>query len=77
MELPEDIRILVSELGDGLVRVLAEDAECRKAAMRIQARGYELSLLLEAVPEEEAGSFEPDWSESDERFLHGYRIARD
>ncbi len=81
MDLPEDVRDLVNELGDSLVRALAEDDRCRDLAMLVQARGYELFLVLEATQasaKEEAGrDGEEDWSEADQEFLQGYRISLD
>jgi hypothetical protein len=74
MDLPEDVRDLVNELGDSLVQALAEDPRCRDLATLIQAKGYELFLVLEAKSASEA---EPGWSEEDEEFLQGYRISLD
>ncbi len=82
MDLPEDVRDLVNELGDSLVRALAEDDRCRDLAMLVQARGYELFLVLEATQasakdEEERDAESRDWSEEDQEFLQGYRISLD
>ncbi len=82
MDLPEDVRDLVNELGDSLVRALAEDDRCRDLAMLVQARGYELFLVLEATQssakdEEEREAESRDWSEEDQEFLQGYRISLD
>ncbi len=76
MDLPEDIRSLVNELGDSLVKALAEDDRCRDLAMLIQAKGYELFLVLEAKSNAEMG-VDADWSEEDQEFLQGYRISLD
>ncbi|HJU84148.1 MAG TPA: hypothetical protein VJ600_08040 [Holophagaceae bacterium] len=75
MDLPEDVRDLVNELGDSLVKALAEDDRCRDLAMLIQAKGYELFLVLEATKAEEAS--DESWSEEDQEFLQGYRISLD
>lgn len=74
MDLPEDVRDLVNELGDSLVKALAEDDRCRDLAMLIQAKGYELFLVLEAKSQAEEDA---DWSEEDQEFLQGYRISLD
>ena len=50
MDLPEHLHHLVSELGDSLVKALAEDDHCRELAFQIQAKGYGLMLILEAAP---------------------------
>jgi len=50
MDLPEHLHHLVSELGDSLVKALAEDDHCRDLAFQIQAQGYGLMLILEAAP---------------------------
>jgi len=50
MDLPEHLHHLVSELGDSLVKALAEDDHCRDLAFQIQAKGYGLMLILEAAP---------------------------
>jgi hypothetical protein len=50
MDLPEHLHHLVSELGDSLVKALAEDDHCRDLAFQIQAKGYGLMLILEATP---------------------------
>ncbi|HJW09279.1 MAG TPA: hypothetical protein VJ483_06560 [Holophagaceae bacterium] len=75
MDLPEDVRDLVNELGDSLVQALAEDARCRDLAMLIQAKGYELFLVLEAKTQAEVE--DADWSEEDQELLQGYRISLD
>ena len=76
MDLPEDVRGLVNELGDSLVKALAEDDRCRDLAMLIQAKGYELFLVLEAKAES-TGEDVAEWSEEDEEFRQGYRISLD
>lgn len=76
MDLPEDVRDLVSELSDSLLRALSDDESCRELAARIQARGYELCLVLEAAHEKE-GQGDEAWSDEDERFLQAFRIALD
>lgn len=74
-ELPE----LVGELGEALVRALAEDPECRLLAHQIQALGFGLALSLEASPlghEEDAEPLE-GWSEEDRRMMKSFRISLD
>ncbi len=87
MELPERLHHLVSELGDSLVKALAEDDHCRNLAIQIQADGYGLVLILEAAPlrlplePREAGSAEPEsalpFSEDDKSLMKSFKIRMD
>lgn len=86
MDLPEQLHHLVSELGDSLVKALAEDDHCRDLAFQIQAKGYGLMLILEASPMS-AGSRElsesedvdstPPFSEDDLRLMKSFKIKVD
>ncbi|WP_306591009.1 hypothetical protein [Geothrix sp. 21YS21S-4] len=86
MDLPEHLHHLVSELGDSLVKALAEDDHCRDLAFQIQAQGYGLMLILEAAPigarpEEgdepvESASSLP-FSEDDKRLMKSFKIRMD
>lgn len=87
MELPERLHFLVSELGDSLVKALAEDDHCRNLAFQIQAEGYGLVLILEAAPiriqlePREDGSEEPEpplpFSEADKSLMKSFKIKMD
>ncbi len=87
MDLPEHLHHLVSDLGDSLVKALAEDEHCRDLAFQIQAKGYGLMLILEASPmsaghrvlsdrTEEAESPLP-FSEDDMRLMKSFKIRMD
>lgn len=82
MDIPEELRGLVDELGEALVRALADDANCRSLTHAIQAAGYDLALSLEATvsPHFREESFDEDgvaiaWSQEDEALLRTFRIA--
>ncbi len=87
MELPERLHQLVSELGDSLVKALAEDDHCRGLAFQIQAEGYGLVLILEAAPlrlkpePREDGSDAPEppqpFSEADKSLMKSFKIRMD
>lgn len=86
MDLPENLHRLVSELGDSLVKALAEDDHCRDLTYQIQAQGYGLMLILEAAPLHlrgaEAGEglpegSEPPFSEDDKRLMKSFKIRMD
>lgn len=85
MELPERLHHLVSELGDSLVKALAEDDHCRSLAFQIQAEGYGLVLILEAAPLhfqpglQEGEEPEPPqpFSEADKRLMKSFKIRMD
>ncbi|MBL0210878.1 MAG: hypothetical protein IPQ13_08225 [Holophagaceae bacterium] len=49
MEIPEELRGLVDELGEALVSAMVLDDRCRDLTTRIQAAGFDLSLSLEAM----------------------------
>lgn len=49
MEIPEELRGLVDELGEALVSAMVLDDRCRELTTRIQAAGFDLSLSLEAM----------------------------
>lgn len=86
MDLPEHLHQLVSELGDSLVKALAEDDHCRDLAFQIQAKGYGLMLILEAAPigigprempaPGDAESPLP-FSEDDRRLMKSFKIRMD
>jgi hypothetical protein len=86
MDLPEQLHLLVSELGDSLVKALSEDDHCRNLAFKIQAKGYGLMLILEATPTaldqgQEAESDEAEaparFSEDDLRLMQSFKIRVD
>jgi len=86
MDLPEHLHHLVSELGDSLVKALAEDDHCRDLAFQIQAKGYGLMLILEATPmsmgpRELADSIEDEaplpLTEDDVRLMKSFKIRMD
>lgn len=86
MELPEHLHHLVSELGDSLVKALAEDDHCRDLTFQIQAQGYGLMLILEASPMGTrsreivaAGDEDADlpFSEDDKRLMKSFKIRMD
>jgi hypothetical protein len=84
MDLPEHLHHLVSELGDSLVKALADDDHCRDLAFQIQAQGYGLMLILEAAPlhlrDDEADPSEgptPPFSEDDKRLMKSFKIRMD
>jgi len=87
MDLPENLHRLVSELGDSLVKALAEDDHCRDLTYQIQAQGYGLMLILEAAPirlrGEDDGEGLPQegpeqpFSEDDKRLMKSFKIRMD
>lgn len=85
MELPEHLHHLVSELGDSLVKALAEDDHCRDLTFQIQAQGYGLMLILEASPlgtrSREMPKPDDDtslpFSEADKRLMKSFKIRMD
>ena len=85
MDLPEHLHHLVSELGDSLVKALAEDDHCRNLTFQIQAQGYGLMLILEASPlgTRSREMPEPDddttlpFSEADKRLMKSFKIRMD
>lgn len=84
MDLPEHLRDLVSDLGDSLVKALAQDERCRDLTFKIQAEGYGLTLIVEAAPLGPDGKhppepleMEPTFSEDDLRLMQSFRIRVD
>ncbi|WP_243303265.1 hypothetical protein [Geothrix oryzisoli] len=87
MDLPENLHHLVSELGDSLVKALAEDDHCRDLTFQIQAQGYGLMLILEAAPIRLRGEGsdetfpqegpEQPFSEDDKRLMKSFKIRMD
>jgi len=86
MDLPEHLHHLVSELGDSLLKALAEDDHCRDLAYQIQAKGYGLMLILEASPmnlgprdmsDKESGESTLPFSEDDLRLMKSFKIRMD
>ncbi|HJW44408.1 MAG TPA: hypothetical protein VJ463_08120 [Geothrix sp.] len=86
MDLPEHLHHLVSELGDSLVKALAEDDHCRDLAFQIQAKGYGLMLILEASPlslgpreasDPEDSDSQLPFSEDDLRLMKSFKIRMD
>ncbi len=86
MNIPEDLRHLVDQLGEALVRALVEDPRCHDLTQRIQASGFDLSLSLEAVvvshsnEADEADRTDRSllaFSRDDETLLRTFRIALD
>ena len=89
MDIPEELRGLVGELGEALVSAMVLDARCRELTTRIQAAGFDLSLSLEAMvtlhsaDDEETGhrplspEFSAGFSPEDEDLLRTFHIALD
>jgi len=86
MDVPEHLHHLVSELGDSLVKALAEDGICRDLAFKIQAKGYGLVLILEAAPmgarsrvmaDAESQESSVPFSEEDLRLMKSFKIKMD
>ena len=86
MDLPENLHHLVSELGDSLLKALAEDDHCRDLAYQIQAKGYGLMLILEAAPsnlvtrepfDAEEGQAGQSFSEDDRKLMQSFKIKMD
>ena len=86
MDLPAHLHQLVSDLGDSLVKALAEDDHCRELAFQIQAKGYGLMLILEASPavlaqrsgeEADGPKATLPFSEDDLRLMQSFKIRMD
>ncbi len=89
MEIPEELRGLVDELGEALVSAMVLDDRCRDLTTRIQAAGFDLSLSLEAMVtlhshdgEEEgqptlSSEHSSPFSSEDQALLRNFRIALD
>ncbi len=89
MDIPEELRGLVGELGEALVSAMVLDDRCRELTTHIQAAGFDLSLSLEAMvtmhsaKDDDHGhrplspEFSADFSSEDEALLRNFRIALD
>lgn len=92
MDIPEELRGLVDELGEALVSAMVLNDRCRELTTRIQAAGFDLSLSLEAMvtphfaKDDDAGhpgypplapGFSAQFSREDEALLRTFRIALD
>ena len=89
MDIPEELRGLVDELGEALVSAMVLDDRCRELTTRIQAAGFDLSLSLEAMVTlhsakgDDVGhgllapGFSAQFSPEDEAMLRTLRIALD
>lgn len=78
MDAHEDLPELVGELGEALVRALAEDLQCRELAARVRLLGFGLTLSLEAAPLEAPQEALTDtWSEEDRTMMKSFRISLD
>jgi len=93
MEIPEHLHELIEQLGQAIVRAMAEDAVSRDLAQKIQAEGFDVALMVEATvalhrrrlengesatEEGEPLSEEKDaWSEEDRAFLRRFKISLD
>lgn len=84
MDLPDHLRTLVSDLGDSLVKALAQDERCRELTFKIQVEGYGLILIVEAAPLGPDGKHpsepvepEPTFSEDDRHLMQSFRIRMD
>lgn len=86
MDLPAHLHQLVSDLGDSLVKALAEDDHCRDLAFQIQAQGYGLMLILEASPTGQDTRENPEeheleaaqaFSDEDLRLMKSFKIRMD
>ena len=75
MDIPEELRRTVDELGEALVAALLGDPRCRDLVLAVQRAGFELSLSLEATPAPgEAPAAEALWSPADLALLKTFRI---
>lgn len=90
MDIPDAVQALIEQMGQRLILALTEDPESRQLAQRIQAHGFDVSVLLEATialhrlePGEEAPRENhpepppPAWSPEDEAFLRRFKIKLD
>jgi hypothetical protein len=87
MELPEDVQVLVDQLGEALVAALVNDPHSRLLAGKLQEHGFDLSLSLEATVgltlrklDGADGATESEterlaFSEDDKAFLHKFKIG--
>jgi len=49
MEIPEHLHELIEQLGQSIMRAMAEDPTSRELARRIQEEGYDVALMVEAT----------------------------
>jgi hypothetical protein len=49
MLIPENLKAIVDRLGTAMVQALVKDEETRALAREIQAKGFDLALVLEAT----------------------------
>ena len=49
MEIPENLRVLVDQLGQAMVQALVNNPESRELARQIQTEGFDIALMLEAT----------------------------
>ncbi len=85
MEIPDDIHALVDQLGEAMVEALVSDPRSRELAAKLQEKGYDLALVIEATvaltlrrsetAEGEAVAAEEDFSEDDKAFLRKFKIS--
>ena len=90
MKIPENLKVIVDQLGTAMVHALARDEETRALARQIQSQGFDLALVLEATVALQrrdmfedlpgAGEFtlgeeDTQWSEEDKAFLRTFRIS--
>lgn len=67
MELPENVKHLVEELGDSLMEALAENPKCKELIHDIQAQEFDLVMMLEATVALRKKDNQADRSEFEER----------
>lgn len=49
MEIPEHLHELIEQLGQSIMRAMAEDPESRELARKIQDEGFDVALMVEAT----------------------------
>ncbi|WP_005037292.1 hypothetical protein [Holophaga foetida] len=49
MEIPERLHELIEQLGQAIMRAMAEDPESRELAKKIQEEGFDVALMVEAT----------------------------
>ena len=87
MKIPDDIHALVDQLGEAMVEALVSDPRSRELAAKLQEKGYDLALVIEATvaltlrrqePSEDGGDGaeeELDFSDDDKAFLRKFKIS--
>lgn len=87
MKIPDDIHALVDQLGEAMVEALVSDPRSRELASKLQEKGYDLALVIEATvaltlrrqaPSEDGGDSaeeELDFSDDDKAFLRKFKIS--